>query len=124
MKKILCIVILIVFGLVSYVCAQGPAQNPVWVKTSIGTIATPAQINVTGSATLIVATPARFRYSLVITNPSSTVTVYIGTDATVTTTTGFPILPLQTLTIDRSYPAIYGITSGTTVRVGYLEEGL
>ena len=51
MKKILCIVILIVFGLVSYVCAQGPDQNPVWVKTSIETIVTPAQINVTGSAT-------------------------------------------------------------------------
>jgi hypothetical protein len=76
------------------------------------------QISVTSSGVLIIAANAA-RAGVIITNPSATLTVYIGTSG-VTTGNGFPLGPGANVTLP-VVSDVYGITSSTSVTVGYLE---
>ena len=84
----------------------------------------PAAINSTGqvsvltTATIIIAANAS-RKAVLITNPSTTVTIYIGTSA-VTATTGSALLPGSSLTMPTT-AVIYGIVASTTTTVTFLE---
>ena len=76
------------------------------------------QATVTGVATQIVpAYPSRS--GIVIINTGAT-TVYIGENASVTTSTGFPLLASTSVSLATT-GALYGITSGGSDIVGYLE---
>lgn len=82
-------------------------------------------VNVTTVAIQIVAAN-NARRGLVITNTSSSVDIYYGPDASVTTSTGLPLYANQTLTLDKvpeGYGgAIYGITASGTAAVRYWQN--
>ena len=76
------------------------------------------QVTVTGAATLISAAyPSRSGIVLVNTGAS---TVYIGESNLVTTSTGCPLLASTSLSFSTT-GAIYGITSGGSDVVGWLQ---
>lgn len=82
-------------------------------------------ITITTSATLIVAPNPR-RKALQIVN-TSTGTVYVGEDASITTATGFPLLQNQPYTEDSGgnrmwQGPIYGIVASSTSDVRYWEK--
>jgi len=76
------------------------------------------QISVANTATLIIAANAS-RQGVLITNPSSSVTVYVGT-ASVTTSNGAILGPSQSIFLPMT-SAFYGIISSSTQTVSYLE---
>jgi hypothetical protein len=82
-----------------------------------GTLNATGQVSITGSATLIIA--AATRQAVLVTNPSSTVTVFIGGSG-VTTGNGQELLPLQSLTLP-VVSAVYGIVTTGSQTVSYVE---
>ena len=84
-----------------------------------------ASVSVTNIATLILADNP-MRLSLIITNVSPD-TVFIGQDATITSSTGIPIIQNGTFTEDSGGTKMYcgpiwGVTSGGTVDVRVWER--
>lgn len=77
-----------------------------------------AQTSVGASATQIVGSRAT-RRAVLITNPSSSVTVFIG-GASVTTSNGQELLPGNSLSIPTTI-AVYGIVASSTQTVSSLE---
>lgn len=75
------------------------------------------QVSVGSSATQIIA--ANTRQAVLITNPSSTVTVYIGGSG-VTTSNGQELLPEQSITLP-VVSAVYGIVATGSQTVSYVE---
>lgn len=76
------------------------------------------QVSVAATATqIIAANPSR--QGVLVTNPSSSVTVYIGGSG-VTTSTGAILPPLSSLTLPIT-GAIYGIVASSTQTVSYVE---
>lgn len=129
MKKITCVLIMLFVLLIAFeIYAAGIEQsNPYiqWFRSTTGSTITPNQISVGATATVIKAAPSagHYRHSILIKNTDTTNTVYIGASG-VTTGTGFPLKPGETMTLDRNYAAVYGICAGgITVVVAYLEEG-
>lgn len=76
------------------------------------------QVSVAATATQIVASNAT-RRAVLITNPSSSVTVYIG-GAAVTTSTGQELLPGNSLSLPVT-SAVYGIVATSTQTVSAVE---
>lgn len=88
------------------------------VATSTGGVLNATgQVSIGSSATLIIA--ANTRQGVLITNPSSTVTVYVGGSG-VTTGNGQIIPPLQSITVP-VVSALYGIVATSTQTISYLE---
>lgn len=88
------------------------------VATSTGGVLNATgQVSVGSTATLIIA--ANTRQGVLITNPSATVTVFIG-GAGVTTGNGQELLPLQSITLP-VVSAVYGIVATGTQTVSYVE---
>jgi hypothetical protein len=105
--------------------AHAVVYNPTPIMTSIGKNVTFGQVTAGDTATLIKAVPeAGVRYSIIITNTSTTDTIYIGATSSITpTTNSYPLAPGKDLTLDKSFPTLYGICeSGKTVKIGYIEE--
>jgi hypothetical protein len=75
------------------------------------------QVSLGTSATLIIA--AGTRQGVVITNPSSTVTIYVGGSG-VTTSNGQIVPPLQSVTLP-VVSAVYGVVVSSTQTVSYAE---
>jgi hypothetical protein len=76
------------------------------------------QVSVTATATQILpANSSRSGVSLVNTG---SVTVYIGNSASVTTSTGYPLLASSAVGFDTTL-SIYGITGSSEATVGVLE---
>lgn len=75
------------------------------------------QVSVGNTATLIIA--ANNRQGVLITNPSSTVTVYIGGSG-VTTGNGQELLPGNSITLP-VVSAVYGIVATSTQTISYVE---
>lgn len=100
--------------------ADVDSSNNLLVKVGTspgGVLNATGQVSIANTATLIIA--AGTRQGVLITNPSSTVTVYIGGSG-VTTGNGQPLLPGCSL----SYPvvsAVYGIVASSTQTIGYTE---
>jgi hypothetical protein len=82
-----------------------------------GVLNATGQVSVASTATLIIA--ANARRAVLITNPSSSVTVYIG-GAGVTTGNGQELLPGNSLTLP-VVSAVYGIVATSTQTVSYVE---
>lgn len=76
------------------------------------------QVNVTAAATQIVAVYSS-RSGIVLVNTGGT-TTYIGENANVTTATGYPLLASASVSFSTT-GAVYGITSGGTNSIGYLQ---
>jgi len=76
------------------------------------------QVSVTNAATLIIAANTS-RQGVVITNTSTTVTVFVGASG-VTATTGQALLPGNSLTAPAT-SAFYGITAASTATVSFME---
>jgi hypothetical protein len=74
------------------------------------------QVSVGTSAVQLLAANAGRRAAL-ITNTSSTATLYVGSTSGVTTATGHPIPPLQSFKIGFT-GTIYGIASAGTIAAG------
>jgi hypothetical protein len=97
----------------------GTGVQPVTIVSS-----TPLVLNATGqvsvgaSATLIIALNAN-RAGVIITNPSTTVTVFLGA-AGVTISTGQELLPGNSITIPVT-SAIYGVVAASTQTVSFME---
>jgi hypothetical protein len=88
------------------------------VATSTGGVLNATgQVSVANTATLIIA--ANTRQGVLITNPSTTVTVYIGGSG-VTTGNGQALLPGCSLTLP-IVGAVYGIVATSTQTVSYVE---
>ena len=88
------------------------------VATSTGGVLNATgQVSIGTSATLIIA--ANTRQGVLITNPSSTVTVYIGGSG-VTTGNGQELLPLQSASLP-VVSAVYGVVASSTQTVSYVE---
>lgn len=88
------------------------------VKTSTGGVLNATgQVSIANTATLIIA--ANTRQGVLITNPSTTVTVFIGGSG-VTTGNGQELLPGNSLTIP-AVSAIYGIVATGAQTVSYME---
>jgi len=117
LNKIL--IALVVAGLLF--SSMGAARAWDGVTTAVSTFAQTAQVSVTATAGVVAAGGVN-RFSLTIRN-TGLVTCWIGM-AGVTTTTGFPILAGETMTIDRAADATwYAITAaGTTTTVAILGE--
>lgn len=89
-------------------------------------------ITVGTTATILSATAfsdsIKYNYegqSLLIQNPSSTVTVYIGGSNVTSSVYGYQLLPLQTLTIDLSRGEhIYGAVASSTQVVNVIRRGV
>lgn len=75
------------------------------------------QVSVGSSATLIIA--ANTRQGVLITNPSTTVTLYVGGSG-VTTGNGQIIPPSQSITLP-VVSAIYGVVATGTLTISYVE---
>lgn len=88
------------------------------VQTSLGgSINATGQVSIGTSATQIIA--AGTRQGVLITNPSTSVTVFIG-GIGVTTGNGQELLPGNSITIP-AVSAVYGIVATSTQTVSYLE---
>lgn len=85
--------------------------------TAGGVLNSTGQVSVGATATLIIA--AGTRQGVVITNPSSSVTVYIGGSG-VTTSNGQELLPLQSITLP-VVSAVYGIVASSSQTVSFAE---
>lgn len=78
-------------------------------------------ISVGTSATAIPTANMGNRKAIIVRNNSNSVKVFVG-DSNVTTGTGFPLLPSESMPFDLSSGAnIYGIVSAGTAEVRYLE---
>lgn len=87
-------------------------------STGVGAINSTGQVSVGATDTTIIAANAS-RAAVIITNISSTVTVYIG-NAGLTTSTGYPLLPSNSISIPTT-AAVHGIVASSTQTVGFLE---
>jgi hypothetical protein len=76
------------------------------------------QVSVAATATQIIGSNSA-RQGVLITNPSTSVTVYIGASG-VTASTGAILPPLSSVVIPVTGP-IYGIVSSSTQNVSFLE---
>ena len=76
------------------------------------------QIAVLSTVTAIVGVNAT-RRAVLVTNPDTTTTVYIGS-AAVTTSTGQALLPGNSLSLPTT-AAVYGRTTGSTITVSFIE---
>ena len=92
------------------------------VYTTISATLTTAQIAVGAGAggTLIRAINLN-RRSIIIRNQDTQADMYIGVNG-VTIATGLLVKALESVTLDRTTAAIYGITAAANIVVGYLEE--
>lgn len=107
---------------------QNPSGNlePIQLDTSNRLIDSPIglalqstnQVSISTVATQIIAANAS-RAGVVITNPGTLLTVYIG-NVGVTAANGFPLAPGSSITLP-VIGAVYGITSSSIQTVGYLE---
>lgn len=87
-------------------------------QTSVGGVLNATgQVSIANTATLIIA--AGTRQGILVTNPSTSVTVYIGGSG-VTTGNGQPLLPGCSLTLP-VVSAVYGIVASSTQTIGYTE---
>lgn len=75
------------------------------------------QVSLGTSATLIIA--AGTRQGVIVTNPSTTVTIYVGGSG-VTTSNGQIVPPLQSVTLP-VVSAVYGVVAASTQTVSYAE---
>jgi hypothetical protein len=91
--------------------------NPEDASAGGSGLVTPVTVSTT--AVKLPATPLPYRRAMAIANQSSSVTLYIGFDPSVTTSTGFPLGPGVTMPVDLNGSVqIYGIaTSSIDVRV-------
>ena len=99
---------------------QITSANPIPVnpaESGTANMAT-AQTSVASTATQIVGVRAT-RRAVLITNPSSTVTVYLGS-ASVTTSTGQALLPGNSISVPTTL-AVYGIVASSTQTVSSIE---
>ncbi len=88
------------------------------VATSTGGVLNATgQVSIANTATLIIA--ANTRQGVLITNPSTTVTVYVGGSG-VTTGNGQIIPPLQSITVP-GVSSLYGIVATGSQTVSYIE---
>jgi hypothetical protein len=105
---------------------QGPMpQTPLLIDCAVSPSFNTGQVAVTSSVILVRAAPLTsptYRYSIVLTNTSTSVTVYVGNSTSVTSSTGHALLPGCSLTLDRSYSSVYGITASSSATVTFLEE--
>ena len=85
--------------------------------TTGGVLNATGQVSVASTATLIIA--ANTRQAVLITNPSTTVTVYIGGSG-VTTGNGQELLPGNSITLP-VVSAVYGVVATSTLTVSYVE---
>ena len=93
--------------------------NSELITSSIGlALHSTNQVSISASATQIIGANAA-RAGVVITNPGTILTVYIG-NAGVTAANGFPLAPGNSITLP-VVGAVYGITSSSIQTVGYLE---
>ncbi len=76
------------------------------------------QVSITSAGVQIVAANAA-RAGVLIVNPSTTITVYVGQSG-VTISTGLPLLPGASVTLP-VVSAVFGIVASTAQTVGYLE---
>jgi hypothetical protein len=80
-----------------------------------------------GAATVTTAptplgAPLGNRENIVIYNADPNVTMYVGTDASVTTATGFPILPNSSLSLDFGPQIpIFGIVAAGSISARFME---
>lgn len=74
----------------------------------------------TTAAVAILATENPLRMSYLLWN-EGLVAVYLGSSAAVTTTTGFPLQPGDTLASDDDMSPVYGITASGTGDIRYRE---
>ncbi|MDA8171067.1 MAG: hypothetical protein M0Z48_04465 [Nitrospiraceae bacterium] len=87
------------------------------------TVLTPAIVNVTAAATLINASNAG-RKNIIIKNTDAANTIYIGNNNLVTSGTGFPLGPLDVLSMNHYTGNIYGIcAAGLAANAAVLSEG-
>lgn len=92
------------------------------VQTTTSSSFTTGQVAIDNTAPLVIAANAA-RKSLMIRNLSSQTDAYIGSDNTVLSTTGFMIRANESVTLDRTTAAVYGVTAGAgTTTFAYLEE--
>lgn len=97
---------------------QVDANNKL-IESSIGLgLNGTGQVSVGASSTQIIAANTA-RAGVLITNPSSTVTVYLGVTG-VTTSTGAILGPNQSITLPVT-SAIYGVVASSTQTVSYVE---
>ncbi len=88
------------------------------VQTSAGGVLNATgQVSVANSATLIIA--AGTRQGVIITNPSTSVTVFIGGSG-VTIANGQELLPGNSITLPVT-SAVYGVVASSTQTVSYVE---
>lgn len=91
------------------------------VQTTTSSTFTTGQVSIDNTAPLIKAANTS-RKSVVLRNTGAT-DAYIGIDNTVSTSTGFLIKATESITLDRTTAAIYGVTAGAgTTTFAYLEE--
>jgi hypothetical protein len=103
---------------------EGYPQPAVVVDTAMAPTLITNQVAMTSNAAVIKAAPAtgHYRYSITIKNTGLN-TVWIGPANTVSKTTGYPLLPGERYTADRSYSALYGICdTALTSTMAYIEE--
>lgn len=93
---------------------------PTQITTAIGTESTYGQVDVSSTATLVAAYSSD-RRSLLIVNQGS-VACWVGTDASVTTSTGVKLTAGNSMVLDRTSVAIYAITETDNTTVGYIKE--
>lgn len=88
---------------------------------------TTERVSVTTAATLLADATysGNDGASIAIQNPSSSVTVYLGTDVVTTASYGHALLPLSTFTIDLLKPEkLYAIVASSTLTVNVLRQGI
>lgn len=91
------------------------------VTSSVGSTLAAAAVTV-GTAAAQVAAAASTRQKLTIKNNSTTATLYLGADNTVTTATGLPLGPGEGFTVEGTTAAVWGIASAAGTDVRTLEE--
>lgn len=119
--------LMLFFGLLYYAIAGPPSnpQTPTVIDMAASQSFTVGQVAVGPSAAKLVKaapTTGHSRFSIIIKNIGSDA-FYIGPTSAVTSSTGLKVGASESLTLDRSYSAIYAITgTGDNSTLNYLEE--
>ena len=72
-------------------------------------------VTLTGTTVQLPSKPLKYRRAISICNNSAADTIYIGFDLNVTTGTGWPIAPKNTISLDiNGQVIIYGVSDGST----------
>lgn len=97
----------------------GRDANMAYYQAAFGTIMNHASVNVTNTATTILAANTN-RQAMIIKN-NGTATVYISFNAGLTISDGYPLQAGESIYLMTKALTLYGITSATTEDVRYLE---